>query len=579
MKRLLYVLLLTPLLFHCASPRRSLLPVTDEQLDVSRWNRTDGCCQAEGTEIAISAGATHSAQAGLEIASAGGNLVDVAVAVGFALAVERPQSAGLGGGAFATLHLVNEQKDQFLDFRETSPARAKRSMFLDEHGAVQAGKLSQEGIFAVATPGFVAGLAEMHRRFGRLPWKSLLNPAIRLANEGFTIYPVLGQKIEASRVLLSRSPYARGIFFEGKRAKSVGDKLVQKDLGRTLQEIADQGPESFYRGETARRILSAVKDYGGLISAADLEAYRPQWRDPIRFRWRGYQIVTAPPPSAGGIVLVQTLKVWDRLWPPKGAASEAQHVHWLTEAFKRAYAERANAVGDPGFVKVPVGDLTSDAMAEKVAKEITERATPSSRIRSGAAPTVKSGTTGFSLIDRRGNAISLTMTINTRFGSHVLVPEAGFFLNNEMDDFSIKPGEKNAYGLTGGEANAIAPGKRPVSSMTPTIVLEGDRPILAISGAGGSRIMTSVVQTVLNYLAVYPGDLRRSVFAPRMHHQWLPDKLDLEAGFSESLRAELKARGHHLSEPEWDPVITAVGNDGRLTAVFDPREEGGVAAR
>lgn len=579
MKRLFLLLLVTLLLPHCATNRRTLLPATDDQVDVSRWNRTDGCCYAEGTQVAISAGGTHSAQAGLEIATAGGNLVDVAVAVGFALAVERPQSAGLGGGGFATLHLVNEQKDQFLDFRETAPAKAKASMFLDENGAVQAGKLSQEGIFAVATPGFVAGMAEMHRKYGRLPWKSLLQPAIRLANEGFTIYPVLGQKIESSRILLSRSPYARGIFFDGKRAKSVGDKLVQKDLGRTLQEIADTGAESFYRGEIARRILAAVKEYGGLLSAADLEAYRPRWRDPLRFKWRGYQIVTAPPPSAGGIVLAETLKVWGQLLPPKGTPNEAQHLHWLAEAFKRAFAERADGVGDPDFVKVAIDDLTSDAFAEKIAKEITDKAMPSSRIRAARRPPTKQGTTGFSLIDRRGNAISLTMTINTRFGSHVLVPETGIFLNNEMDDFSIKPGVKNAYGLTGGEANAIAPGKRPVSSMTPTIVLEGDRPVFAVSGAGGSRIITSVVQTTLNYLAVYPGDLRRSVFAPRIHHQWLPDKLDLEAGFSDGVRADLKARGHSVSEPEWDPVITAVGNDGHLTAVFDPREEGGVAAR
>lgn len=566
---------------RCATvPSRSLIAPTDDQVDVSRWNRTSGCCSASGSRIAIASGGSHSSRAGLEIASAGGNIVDSAVAVAFALCVERPQSTGIGGGGFATVRL-KEGVEQFVDFRETAPAQASRTMYLDESGAVRAGGLSQVGIFAVATPGFVAGMWEMHQKWGKLPWSRVLQPAIRLADEGFTIYPILAQKIEASKKHLGRLPHTQAVFFDGKKPKGVGDRLIQKDLAASLQAIAEKGPDVFYRGEIAKRIIATSRQYGGFLSAEDLSSYQVKFRKPLSVNFGGYRVLTSPPPSAGGVILVQALKVWNGLPPSRIPRNEADYVHLLAEIFKRSYAERSQAIGDPDFVRVPLGPLTSDDFARKVRSQISaDKATPSNTIRPGLPEPETHGTTGFTIIDDQGNAISSTITINTRFGSHVMVPKTGIILNNEMDDFSIKPGEKNAYGLTGGSANAIAPGKRPVSSMTPSLVLRANRPVLAVSAAGGSRIITSVVQTTINYMSVFPGDLERSVFAPRMHHQWLPDELDLEAGFLEETKTSLKGRGHRLSDPDWDPIVTAVGGEGgRFTSVTDPRDEGGAVAQ
>jgi gamma-glutamyltranspeptidase / glutathione hydrolase len=578
-KSILNVALL--LLSACASaPVAPLIPLSPEQVSVEKWGRTPDCCVAKGKRFAIASGGSHASRIGLEIAQKGGNLFDMAVAVGFALAVERVDATGIGGGGFALVRPVKGDPE-FLDFRETAPGAATRDLYLDDSGEVEPGMLSREGIFAVATPGFVAGMAAIYRKGAALPWQELLQPAIALAEEGFSIYPVLAEELEGVKKSLSKSLAARQVFFNGKRPKGLGEKLVQADLGKSLRLIADEGAEVFYRGSLSKLIVSTSKQYGGLLKAEDLEKYTVKSRVPLSAQVGEYTYFTAPPPSAGGVILLQVMKVWGELSQDQRPRSEVQYAHFLSEVFKRAYAERSDSIGDPDFVSVPTERLVSDAFAKALKSKVDwNKATPSEKIKPGTAGRQTHGTTGFVILDASGAAISATLTLNTRFGSKVMVPKTGILLNNEMDDFSIKAGVKNAYGLTGSEANAIAAYKRPVSSMTPTIVLKNGRPVLGVSGAGGSRIITSVVQTVLNYTSIFPEDLRRAVFSPRMHHQWLPDKLDLESGFLVSSKEQLKQMGYKVSDPDWNAKIVAVGKvSDEWVAVADPREEGGVSGK
>jgi gamma-glutamyltranspeptidase / glutathione hydrolase len=568
------------LLTFCSSaPRAPLVALTGEQVSPTRFGRTETCCTATGHSIAIASGGTHASEIGRRVAREGGNLFDISVAVGFALAVERLDATGIGGGGFA-LYRTQDGGNGFLDFRETAPARSTKNMYLDDSGQVDPSQPSREGILSVATPGYVAGLWELHRKGGALPWASLVEPAAKLAEQGFAIYPVLAEKIHENRKTFYKSPETRAVFFDGKRPKGLGDTLIQKNLARTLRTIASEGSDAFYRGSLAKIIAATSKQYGGILSAADLAKYSVKYREPLQVSIGRYTYLTAPPPSAGGIVLIQAMKIWKGLSPEVLPRTESQYAHLLAEIFKRGYAERAEFAADPDFVPVPVERLTSDSFTDRARNALrTDRATPSSEIRAGTLPKSTRGTTGFTVIDSKGNSISATVTINTRFGSKVMVPTTGILLNNEMDDFSVKPGIQNAFGLTGSAANSIEPLKRPVSSMTPTLVLRDSKPVLAVSGAGGSRIITGVVQTVLGYLEVFPGDLKRAVFAPRMHHQWLPDQLDLELGYSAEAKTELKSLGHVVSEPEWSPIIVAVSREGGvLTSVSDPRQEGGASA-
>ncbi len=567
------------LTFCSSAPRTPLVSLEPQQVSATRFGRTEGCCTATGHSIAIASGGTHASEIGRDIARQGGSLFDISVAVGFALAVERLDATGIGGGGFA-LYRTQEGEKGFLDFRETAPARATKNMYLDEKGQDDPSQPSREGILSVATPGYVAGLWELHKKGGRLPWRTLVEPAAKLAEQGFAVYPVLAEKIQENRKAFYKSLETRAVFFDGKRPKGIGDTLVQKNLARTLRSIATEGADVFYRGSLAKILAGTSKQYGGILSAQDLASYSVKYREPLEVNVGSYTYLTAPPPSAGGIVFIQAMKIWNSLSPSMLPRTESQYAHLLAEIFKRGYAERAEFAADPDFVPVPVERLTSDAFADRARNAIRmHRATPSSEIRAGTLPKPTQGTTGFTIIDNKGNSISATVTINTRFGSKVMVPNTGILLNNEMDDFSIKPGTQNAFGLTGSTANSIEPLKRPVSSMTPTLVLKDSKPILAVSGAGGSRIITGVVQTVLGYLQVFPGDLKRSVFAPRMHHQWLPDRLDLETGYSDESKAQLKSLGHLVSEPEWSPIIVAVSKEGSvLTSVTDPRQEGGASA-
>lgn len=549
-------------------------------LDFKKWNRTQDCCVAEGKKIAISSGGTHASKIGLEIHEKGGNAVDVAVATAFALAVERPHSAGLGGGGFMTISLREPKVQMFVDFRETAPARAKKNMYVYEGRAMPA--FSRNGGLAVATPGFVKGLHEVHEKWGKLPWKDLIAPSVELARKGFEVYPSLSEAMERRRKVLVADPYARRVFLRRWRPMEVGMVLRQIHLSHTLELIAKEGPKAFYDGWISQKIVDAIRPSGGILTRTDLRKYEVKYRKPIRWKWQGYEFLSAPPPSAGGVMMAQMMRVLDSYNLDAQKSRPGGYVHLVSEVMKHAYADRSLHVGDPDFVKVPTQWMMSAERAAEIRKKVNlKKATPAKEISPGT-PMEKDlpGTTHLSILDSDGNGISATLTINGPFGSGVVVPRTGIVLNNEMDDFSIKPGTKNLYGLTGGEANAVAPGKRPVSSMSPTLVLEGNTPILAVGAAGGSRIISGVFQTMLNYLVVFPDDLKQSVFAPRLHHQWVPDKLEVEPGFSEVTVGFLKGLGHEMGPPPYPTKVSAVARDGNtLTAVFEPRDEGGVSAK
>jgi gamma-glutamyltranspeptidase / glutathione hydrolase len=554
---------------------------SEAHLDFGLFKRTNQCCSAQGQKVGIASGGEHASAIGMEIANRGGNAVDIAVATAFALSVERPHSAGLGGGGFMLVKLAEPSVTAFLDFRETAPHKAKRDMYLGADGKVIP-DASLKGPFAVGVPGFVAGMFEAHSKWGKLPWKDVLAPAAKLAREGFAVYPALAKAIADRAADFKSVPYTRRIYLKKDQPLAVGDTLVQKDLGDTIEAIGLRGRAEFYAGKTGERLAEVIRQYGGILSEKDLAHYEIRYRQPIAWQWKGYTFLGAPPPSAAGILQAQMLKVLEGFDLEKLSRSPGEYVHLLSEVMKRAYADRSLHIGDPDFHNVPQGRLMSDEYAEKIRGRIDlSRSTPSSEIAPEVIPGETHGTTHVSVLDSQGNAVTSTITINGPFGSGIVVPRTGIILNNEMDDFSIKPGEKNLYGLTGGEANAVAAGKRPVSSMSPTIVLDKGTPVLAVGGAGGSRILSSVTQVALNYLAVYPGDLKKAVFAPRMHHQWVPDRLDLDAGFSPATVQWLKERHHEVSPPAWNARVEAVGRNpnGTITAVFDPRDAGGAQAQ
>jgi len=551
---------------------------SESHLDFAKWKRTPDCCAAQGGHAAVSSAGENSSRAGVEILKAGGNAVDAAVATAFMLAVERPQSVGLGGGGFMTLHL-KDQGDFFVDFRETAPRRATRDMFIDTHGRPLT-SASQVGARAVAVPGFVAGLYEIHQKWGKLPWKKCLEPAIRLAREGFKVYPSLADKIVAERDKLTKYDYTRSILFRDNRPLQIGDVLVQRDLARTIQRVARDGKDGFYSGPVAKKINDFFQARGGLLDMEDLAHYEVKFRDPLFATWKGYHIVTAPPPSSGGVLFVEMTNILNGFDLDALSRQPVAYTHLLTEVMKYGYADRSKFIGDPAFVKDDYKKLLSQAYADAIRAHIDlDRDTPSSQISPGRYLPSDHGTSHLDVIDEDGDAVSSTLTINWYFGARFAVPGVGAFMNDEMDDFSIKPGVQNVYGLTGGEENAIAPGKRPVSSMMPTIVLDGSRPRLVLGGAGGSRIMSAVIQVMLNDLVVYPWDLHRAVFAPRIHHQWLPDKLEVEH-LPDDVKSKLEAMGHQVTPYGLTPVVEAAQKDpdGDYTAVFDPRSEGGADA-
>ena len=498
-------------------------------------------------------------EAGLRMLRQGGNAVDAAVAIGFALAVVLPSAGNLGGGGFMVIHEAASGRDIAVDFREMAPAAARADMYLDAQGAV----VPQRSLYthlAVGVPGTVAGLAHALARHGTLPLPVVMAPAIRLARQGFPVSADLARMLEAQRERLGAWPAARAIFFRAGRPLAAGERLVQKDLARSLALIARQGPRAFYQGDIGRRIAAEMAHRGGLITLADLGRYRVVERAPVVGSYRGYQIVSMPPPSSGGTHIVQMLNLLERFPLAEYGAGSARTLHLQAEAMKLAYADRAEWLGDPDFGRVPVAGLTSRAYADQLARGIDpDRARPAAEIRPGRPQAYESEqTTHYSVADRHGNAVATTYTLNLAFGSGIVAAGTGILLNNEMDDFVAKPGVPNAFGLVGGAANAIAPGKRPLSSMSPTIVLKDGRPWLVTGSPGGSHIITATLQTLIDSIDFVMNPAEAAA-APRVHHQWTPDELRVEKGISpdtlELLRAarppggDRSAHGSHPDHP------------------------------
>jgi gamma-glutamyltranspeptidase / glutathione hydrolase len=509
---------------------------------------------------------------GRQVLREGGNAVDAAVAVGYALAVVLPYAGNLGGGGFMLVHQARTQTQHAIDFRERAPAQARPDMFLGADGRPVPGR-SISTHLAVGVPGTVAGLALAHARWGSMPLARLIAPAVALARDGFEVSPTLAALIQADQRRLGRWPATRAVFFRGDRPLAAGEMLVQTDLAASLEMIARDGPDAFYQGPIAQAIDDEMRRHGGVLGRADLAAYRVLEREPLRRNYRGYTVVSMPPPSSGGVHLLQILGVLEG-WPlaSMGAGSAAS-VHLMVEAMKHAYADRSEHLGDPDFYRVPQRWLLSDAHLKSIADAIDPlHAKPASEIRPGVAPERESDqTTHFSVADAGGNAVAVTYTLNLLFGAAVMAQGTGILLNDEMDDFAIASGHANAFGLTGGRANAIEPGKRPLSSMTPTLVLKDNRPWLVTGSPGGSRIITTVLQTIVNSID-FGMNPALAVHAPRVHHQWQPDELRLEAGVSPDTQALLRAMGHTVVvKPTMGRAHTIRIGPGGFEGAADPR--------
>lgn len=517
----------------------------------------------------------HATDAGLAVLRAGGNAVDAAVAVGFALAVTHPSAGNLGGGGFMLIRFA-DGRTTFLDFRERAPGRAGRDMYLGPDGKPTRDSLV--GWRAAGVPGTVRGLELASKKYGRKPWAELLAPAIALAAKGFPVSYGLSQSLRTSK-LLAQFPDSRRIFQRDGRYYEPDELLVQPELARTLERIARLGAGDFYEGETARRLAAAMAENGGLITVADLKGYAVVERRPLVGRYRGCEIITAPPPSSGGVGILQMLGILEGSRYEKTGAGSAAAIHYMAEAMRRYFADRSEYLADPDFVHVPVAGLLDKRYIARRRESIDrERATPSERVRPGnPAAYESSDTTHYSIVDAEGDAVAVTYTLNAGYGCGVTVPGLGFLLNNEMDDFAAQPGTPNRKGLVQGEANAIAPGKRPLSSMTPTIVLRQGRLYLVAGSPGGPRIITTVLQVLLNVLD-FGMNLQDAVDRPRFHHQWLPDELYVEPGFSPDTLALLESRGFRLEQaPSIGEVAAILSDGGWLQGAADSRVEGKAA--
>jgi gamma-glutamyltranspeptidase/glutathione hydrolase len=492
---------------------------------------------------------SRAARIGVEILDRGGNAVDAAVATGFALAVTYPRAGNLGGGGFMVIHLAKNRnlgnRDTTIDYRETAPAAATATMFLDAQGNPDPAK-SRDSALAVGVPGTVAGFAMALAKYGsgKFTLADLIAPALDLAQKGFPVEDDLADSLPGARARLGRWPASAAIFLDGGDVLHEGDRLIQLDLADTLQAIATDGPRAFYSGRIAENIAAAVRKAGGIMTADDLAHYKAIERPALRGSYRGYGIVSMPPPSSGGVALIEMLNILEGFDLAKLARVAALHDE--IEAMKRAYADRAVYMGDPDSVKMPIAGLTSKAYAAHLRAQIGERATPAADVQAGKpAQSEGRNTTHFSVIDRDGNAVSNTYTLNFGYGLGLVAEGTGVLLNNELDDFTAKPGTANAYGLLGYNANLPGPNKHPLSSMTPAIVLKDGKPVLITGSPGGSRIITAVLQVIVNAVDFHM-PIAQAVSAPRLHNQWQPDATYAEPGFDPDLLEALRARGHNI---------------------------------
>ncbi len=497
-------------------------------------------------------------QVGVQVLARGGNAVDAAVAVGYALAVVYPAAGNLGGGGFMTVQLADGRKT-FLDFREKAPLAATADMYLDRNGQVVPG-LSTHGHLAVGVPGTVSGLEYARAKYGSMKREALIAPAIRLAEKGFVLDQGDIDMLHTATADFRKDPASAAIFL--RRAGEpfqVGDTLVQKDLARTLKAISSKGPAGFYQGAVGAALAQSSKSGGGILTQADLDQYSTRELAPVECDYRGYHVVSAPPPSSGGVIICEMLNILEG-YPLKDLGfRSAQSVHYQIEAMRHAYADRNSYLGDPDFVQNPVARLTDKAYAARIRAVINpDKAGVSQDIKPGVEPHEGSNTTHYSIADRWGNAVSVTYTLNDWFGAKVTAAGTGVLLNNEMDDFTAKPGVPNMYGLVQGEANAIAPGKRPLSSMSPTIVTKDGQPVMVVGTPGGSRIITAVLHTMLNVID-YGMTVQEAVDAPRFHQQWLPDVTNVEPfALSPDTQALLVAKGQKLGPPQPANHVAAI---------------------
>ena len=510
----------------------------------------------------------------LKVLENGGNAIDAAVTAAFALAVTQPRSGNIGGGGFMLLSSESAGEVVAIDYREKAPAGATRDMFLDKDGNADS-DLSRYSHKAAGVPGTVAGLALALEKYGTLSLADALAPAIRLAEEGFVIPSRFSDGIKASAEKLGQFESSARVFFKPDGSLyEAGDRFVQKDLAATLKRIADQGVKGFYEGETADLIVAQMQRGGGLISHEDLKDYRPAIRKPVHGNYRGYDVYSMSPPSSGGTHVVQILNVLEGYPIAETGHNSAATLHLLAEAMKRAYADRSEYLGDTDFVEVPVAGLTSKAYAAELRAAIDpQQATDSASLKPGnPVPYESNETTHFSVADKFGNAVSNTYTINFSYGSHIVVDGAGFLLNNEMDDFSAKPGVPNAYGLLGGEANKIEPGKRMLSSMSPTIVQKDGKNFLVTGSPGGPRIITTTLQVLMNVIDHHL-NIQAAVNAPRIHHQWLPDEIRVEEGISPDTIRLLEGMGHTVTQKAAMGAIQSImiAEDGTFYGGADPR--------
>jgi len=512
-------------------------------------------------------------QIGVDILKQGGNAIDAAVAVGYALAVTLPRAGNIGGGGFMLVYLADEQRTIAIDYREMAPAKAHRDMYLDEHGEADA-KLSRYHGLAVGIPGTVMGLELALKKYGTMTTKQVIAPAIALAKNGIIMTPDLANSLRASQRRLKQWKSTRAIFFKPDGSTYLpGDRLIQPQLAHSLELIAAKGVDGFYQGETAQKISRAVQEAGGVLSVEDFAAYKAIIRQPVTGSYRGYEVVSMPPPSSGGVHIVQMLNTLENFPIDKMGHNSADTIHVMSESMRRAYADRSHYLGDTDFVDVPLKALTSKAYGKQLAAQIDiNKATPSSDISpTKKLPFESNETTHYSVTDKFGNAVSNTYTLNFSYGSGLVAAGTGIILNNEMDDFSAKPGTPNGYGLVGGEANSVQPYKRPLSSMTPTMVLRDGKPYIITGSPGGARIITTTLQIIMNVLD-HGMNIAQASSAHRIHHQWLPDVLRVEQGLNLDTLKLLKQKGHQIVEKSsMGSTQTIMRTDHGVYGASDPR--------
>ena len=532
---------------------------------------------AYGRKAMIVAVEDRAVDVGVDVLRSGGNAVDAAVAVGFALAVTYPFAGNLGGGGFMLIRLA-DGRTTFIDFREKAPAKASRDMYLDASGKPT--EDSVVGWRSVGVPGTVRGLELAHRKYGQKPWAELVMPAIRLAANGFPVSLSQMESWKHYASLLSQFPESKRIFLKDGAHYGWQENFRQPELARTLDRIARRGAADFYEGETARLIADSMAKNHGLVSLADLQAYQAVERTPLEGEYKGYHIITAPPPSSGGVGLLEMLGMLDGTGYEKSGAGSAKTYHYLAEAMRRFFADRSQYLGDPDSEKNPISSLLAQGYVRARRATIDpEHASPSEQIKPGlSAGDEGTDTTHYSIVDEQGNGVAVTYTLNQAYGSGVTVPGAGFLLNDEMDDFAAKAGAANSFGLVQGERNAIRAGKRPLSSMVPTIILKDGKPFLVLGSPGGSTIPTAVLQVIVNVIDFHM-NVQDAVDFPRVHHQWKPDRLDFEFGVSPDTISALKQMGYSIEEAH--PRVLArveaiLISDGWLQGAHDSRSQGRV---